>query len=116
MASALLGEDGRGYDLARRLDACGAWRAWLGDAAYVHFSHALSSPAAWDSFLSPRAGAGAGSVHPAPGRTQIQLQLQLRARALLYDKASAALFLSHPHSINDINPNCEFNYCNLELW
>jgi hypothetical protein len=24
---------------------------------------------------------------------------------LLYDKASAALFLSHPHSINDINPN-----------
>ncbi|KAJ1700665.1 hypothetical protein LUZ63_000444 [Rhynchospora breviuscula] len=105
MASALLGEDGRGYDLARRLDGCGAWRAWLGDAAYAHFSHAISSPAAWDFFLSPRAGAGAGSVHATPGRTQIELQLQLRARALLYDKASAALFLSHSHSINDINPN-----------
>ncbi|KAL6626669.1 hypothetical protein ACP70R_030395 [Stipagrostis hirtigluma subsp. patula] len=56
----ICGEDGRGYELARRLEACGAWRAWLGD----------------DAALAPSP--------PCP-----LLHLQLRARALLFDKASA---------------------------
>ncbi|MQL68995.1 hypothetical protein Taro_001308 [Colocasia esculenta] len=81
----LLGEDGRGYELARRLEACGAWRAWLGEAAYSGFAHSLASPAAWEAFM--RADATAG-------KTRAQIHLQLRARALLFDKASISLFLS----------------------
>ncbi|CAL9757552.1 unnamed protein product [Musa acuminata subsp. burmannicoides] len=101
MAASLLGEDGRGYELARRLEGCGAWRAWLGDAAYSAFAHNLASPAAWDAFISPS---------PSPSRAH--LHLQLRVRALLFDKASAALFLrpapaagNSAPSLADLNPD-----------
>lgn len=98
MAS-LLGDDGRGYELARRLESCGSWRAWLGDAAYAAFAHSLSSPAAWDAFLTPT-----------PSGSRAQLQLQIRARALLFDKASAALSLSPSPAvsaplISNLNPS-----------
>lgn len=88
-AAAVLGEDGRGYELARKLDGCGAWRAWLGDAAYTAFAPSLSSPSSWESFMSP---SSSSSIH-----------LQLRARALLFDKASASLFLPTP-PLSDLNP------------
>ena len=88
-AAQLLGEDGRGYELARRLEACGAWRAWLGDdAAHATLAPHLTSPATWDAFLSP-----AASPSPPP---RPLLLLQLRVRALLFDKASAALQLAPP--------------------
>ncbi|KAG6517948.1 uncharacterized protein LOC122056261 [Zingiber officinale] len=104
MAAALLGEDGRGYELARRLDGCGAWRAWLGDGAYAAFVHHLSSPASWETFMSPSPSS--------PSNSRAHLHLQLRVRALLFDKASAALFF-HPASspgnsapsISEINPD-----------
>lgn len=106
MAAALLGEDGRGYELARRLDGCGAWRAWLGDGAYAAFVHHLSSPASWETFMSPSPSS--------PSNSRAHLHLQLRVRALLFDKASAALFF-HPASspgnsapsISEINPDCK---------
>ncbi|XP_010923311.2 uncharacterized protein [Elaeis guineensis] len=92
-----LGEDGLGYELARRLEQCGVWRAWLGDAAYATFAHSLASPAAWETFLTT-----------SPAASKAHLHLQLRVRALLYDKASIALFLrpssSGGFSISNLNP------------
>ncbi|XP_047155580.1 uncharacterized protein LOC124826719 [Vigna umbellata] len=72
---ALLGEDGRGYELARKLETCGVWRTWLGDSTYAGFAPFLTSPSAWDSFIT-------SSTH---------VPLQLRVRALLFDKATASL-------------------------
>ncbi|KAK8673854.1 hypothetical protein V6N13_112164 [Hibiscus sabdariffa] len=107
---ALLGDDGRGYDLARLLESGGVWREWLGDSTDASFVHFLSSPSAWVSFMR---------VDDSTSRTQIQLQL--RCRALLFDKATVALFLrSHPTNaannnnssssssvaISKLNPNC----------
>ncbi|CAN6286491.1 unnamed protein product [Urochloa humidicola] len=98
-AAQLLGEDGRGYELARRLEACGAWRAWLGDDAAL--AQHLTSPATWDAFLSPAASPST------PSRPL--LLLQLRVRALLFDKASAALQLAPrgagPSGLHSINAN-----------
>ncbi|GJM96955.1 hypothetical protein PR202_ga13839 [Eleusine coracana subsp. coracana] len=97
-AAQLLGEDGRGYELARRLEACGAWRAWLGDDAAL--AQHLSTPSTWDAFLSP-----APDASP-PSRPF--LFFQLRVRALLFDKASAALLLSRgasPDGLHSINVN-----------
>ncbi|CAN6460123.1 unnamed protein product [Victoria cruziana] len=93
MAS-LLGEDGRGYELAKKLESCGVWRSWLGEAGYLSFVPFLSSPSSWDSFMSSR---GNGQEQ----KSMAQLQLQLRARALLFDKAAVSLFLRSspsPHS------------------
>ena len=103
-AALLLGEDGRGYELARRLEACGAWREWLGDdSAHAALAQHLTSPATWDAFLYP-----AASPSPPP---RPLLLLQLRVRALLFDKASAALLLpprgAAPVSLHSINANCE---------
>ncbi|ONK68554.1 uncharacterized protein A4U43_C05F13170 [Asparagus officinalis] len=106
MSVSLLGDDGRGYELARRLEGCGAWRSWLGDSAYSSFAPSLSSPSAWDSFMSPP---------PINSNSQDQIHLQLRARALLFDKASISLFLnpsspssssssSSSYSISHLNP------------
>ncbi|KQK12640.1 hypothetical protein BRADI_1g05070v3 [Brachypodium distachyon] len=102
-AAQLLGEDGRGYELARRLEACGAWRAWLGDGAHASLAQHLASPSTWDAFLSP-ASSSTSSNSAAPPRQL--LLLQLRVRALLFDKASAALIPRNgaspagPHSVN----------------
>ncbi|XP_066365791.1 uncharacterized protein [Miscanthus floridulus] len=101
-AAQLLGEDGRGYELARRLEACGAWREWLGDdSAHAALAQHLTSPATWDAFLYP-----AASPSPPP---RPLLLLQLRVRALLFDKASAALLLpprgGAPVSLHSINVN-----------
>jgi hypothetical protein len=103
-AAQLLGEDGRGYELARRLEACGAWREWLGDdSAHAALAQHLTSPATWDAFLYP-------SASPSPPARPLLL-LQLRVRALLFDKASAALLLpprgAAPVSLHSINANCE---------
>ncbi|XP_059318080.1 uncharacterized protein LOC132068494 [Lycium ferocissimum] len=93
---ALLGEDGHGYDLARKLETHGIWRSWLGDSLYTNnFIHFLSSPSTWDSFMKTD-----------DSKTRVQIQLQLRARALLFDKASIALFLrSDKSAISKLNPN-----------
>ncbi|KAM6563979.1 hypothetical protein CsatB_023977 [Cannabis sativa] len=95
---ALLGDDGRGYELARKLETCGVWRSWLGDSCYTNFFHFLSSPSTWEAFMR---------VDESKSRAQIQLQL--RVRALLFDKASISLFLrsdSSPSSlaISKLNP------------
>lgn len=97
----LLGDDGRGYELAVKLEALGVWRQWLGDSLYSTFHHCLSSPASWDSFL--RAD---------PSKSKSQIHLQLRSRALLFDKAALSLFLPpfSPSSslalLSKVNPNC----------
>ncbi|XP_044506910.1 uncharacterized protein LOC123226443 isoform X2 [Mangifera indica] len=95
---ALLGDDGRGYDLARKLESCGVWRSWLGDTYYSSFVHSLSSPATWESFMR--------ADHT---KSKSQIHLQLRARALLFDKAVISLFLPNDNpssaSISKLNPN-----------
>lgn len=100
---ALLGDDGRGYELACKLENHGVWRSWLGDSLYTNFIHFLSSSSTWDSFMRTD-----------DNKTRVQIQLQLRARALLFDKASVDLSrrsdkLStsiHAGSvISNINPN-----------
>ncbi|GAB4847210.1 hypothetical protein Ancab_026219 [Ancistrocladus abbreviatus] len=94
---ALLGDDGRGYELARRLEACGIWRSWLGDSLYANFVRSLSSPSSWEAFMR---------VDESKSRAQIQLQL--RARALLFDKATVSLFLRNPLptlSSSKLNPH-----------
>ncbi|XP_078430615.1 transcription initiation factor TFIID subunit [Wolffia australiana] len=94
----LLGEDGRGYELARRLDASGAWRAWLGDSAYASFVQSLSSPAAWEAFMRS---------DDASAKSRSDIHLQFRARALLFDKACISLSAggaSSPFSFSNINP------------
>uniref|UniRef100_A0A0E0D8F1 Bromodomain associated domain-containing protein n=1 Tax=Oryza meridionalis TaxID=40149 RepID=A0A0E0D8F1_9ORYZ len=103
-AQLLLGEDGRGYDLARRLEACGAWRAWLGDAAHAALAQHLQTPSTWDAFLFPSSSSGGGSAPPPP---RPLLLLQLRVRALLFDKASAALLPrgASPAGLNSVNTN-----------
>ncbi|KAG6392723.1 hypothetical protein SASPL_146947 [Salvia splendens] len=99
---ALLGEDGRGYELARKLESQGIWRSWLGDALYSSFIPFLSSPAAWDSFMLPD-----------DSKSRPQISLELRARALLFDKASVSLF-AQPTALSKLNPNCH-NCFYLEL-
>jgi hypothetical protein len=105
---ALLGEEGRGYELARKLESCGVWCAWLGESNYASFVHCLASPSSWEAFM--RAD---------ETKSRAQIQLQLRARALLFDKACVSLFLrSNPSSssslassslvVSKLNPNCEF--------
>ncbi|KAL1196419.1 hypothetical protein V5N11_023113 [Cardamine amara subsp. amara] len=79
---ALLGDDGRGFDLARKLEVSGVWRTWLGDSIYSSFHHYLSSPSSWEAFMR---------VDDSKSRAQIQIQL--RVRALLFDKATVSLFL-----------------------
>ncbi|KAL3630139.1 hypothetical protein CASFOL_023123 [Castilleja foliolosa] len=93
---ALLGDDGRGYELARKLESQGVWRSWLGDALYSTFLPFLSSPFTWEAFM--RAD---GS------KTKPQIYLQLRARALLFDKASPSLYIQSPlpAPISNLNPN-----------
>lgn len=100
---ALLGDDGRGYELARKLENHGVWRSWLGDSLYTSFIHFLSSPSTWDSFMRTD-----------DSKTRVQIQLQLRARALLFDKASVSLLLRSDKSppsihtaaaISKLNPN-----------
>ncbi|XP_038883592.1 uncharacterized protein LOC120074514 isoform X1 [Benincasa hispida] len=79
---ALLGEDGRGYELARKLETLGVWRTWLGDFSYSIFVPFLSSTSTWETFMRTD-----------DSKSRAQIQLQLRARALLFDKASISLFL-----------------------
>ncbi|CAA7034680.1 unnamed protein product [Microthlaspi erraticum] len=79
---ALLGDDGRGFDLARRLEVSGVWRTWLGDSIYSSFHHYLSSPSSWEAFMRVD-----------ESKSKAQIQLQLRVRALLFDKAIVSLFL-----------------------
>lgn len=119
---ALLGDDGRGYELARKLETLGVWRTWLGDFSYSIFVPFLSSTSTWDTFMRTD-----------DSKSRAQIQLQLRARALLFDKASVSLFLrstpspsspsystgnslsSSSLAISKLNPNCEihfdFDYC-----
>ncbi|CAK8537125.1 unnamed protein product [Lathyrus sativus] len=89
----LLGEDGRGYELARSLESNGVWRKWLGDSHYTTFAQFLSSPSAWDSFMASDSSQSALHIH-----------LQLRVRALLFDKASSVSLSSKP-SLSKLNPN-----------
>lgn len=92
---ALLGDDGRGYELARKLDNYGVWRTWLGDSNYINFAQSLSSPSTWESFMSSD-----------ESKSRAMVQLQLRVRALLFDKASISLFLRSPSSsdVSRLNP------------
>ncbi|CAA3025474.1 Hypothetical predicted protein [Olea europaea subsp. europaea] len=101
---ALMGDDGRGYELARKLECHGVWRSWLGDSLYSTFIHFLSSQSSWDAFM--RAD---------DSKTKTQIQLQLRARALLFDKASVSLFLcrSNQSSLSAAIPKLNPNYLEL---
>ncbi|KAG7982840.1 hypothetical protein I3843_04G073200 [Carya illinoinensis] len=76
----LMGEKGRGYELARKLEACGVWRSWLGDSKYAGFSDFLNSPSSWKAFMRTNESNSRAHIH-----------LQLRVRALLFDKASISL-------------------------
>ncbi|KAH1043892.1 hypothetical protein AAZX31_09G182300 [Glycine max] len=96
---ALLGEGGRGYELARKLDTCGVWRTWLGDATYANFAPFLSSPSAWDSFIT-------STTH---------IPLQLRVRALLFDKATVSLSLNPNPNPNPISYLQRLNPIYLQL-
>ncbi|KAE9596965.1 hypothetical protein Lal_00007328 [Lupinus albus] len=91
----LLGEDGKGYELAMKLESFGLWRTWLGDSTYPNFIPFLSSLSAWDSFITPD-----------PTKSRALIQLQLRVRALLFDKASVSLFTSSNISLSpsSLNP------------
>ncbi|KAL7608968.1 hypothetical protein Lser_V15G11964 [Lactuca serriola] len=96
---ALLGDDGRGFELARKLESQGVWRSWIGDdSLHAIFSPFLSSPSSWESFMR---------IDETKSRAQIQLQL--RVRALLFDKACVSLFplsnRSSPSSNSKLNPN-----------
>ncbi|KAK6150336.1 hypothetical protein DH2020_015268 [Rehmannia glutinosa] len=92
----VVGDDGRGFELARKLESHGVWRSWLGDALYSTFIPFLSSPATWDAFM--RAD---------DSKSKPQIYLQLRARALLFDKASVSLFIqsAFPGPVSKLNPN-----------
>ncbi|KAK6923845.1 Bromodomain associated domain [Dillenia turbinata] len=79
---ALLGDDGRGYELARKLENCGVWRSWLGESNYANFIHTLSSPSTWEAFMRSD-----------DSKSKFLLQLQLRVRSLLFDKALISLHL-----------------------
>ncbi|PWA70858.1 hypothetical protein CTI12_AA282930 [Artemisia annua] len=93
---ALLGEDGRGYELARKLESQGVWRTWLGDdSLYANFVPFLSSPSSWESFII--------STNNNSNKSRAQIQLQLRARALLFDKT--CLSFSSPSPNSKLNPN-----------
>ncbi|KAE8676582.1 hypothetical protein F3Y22_tig00111584pilonHSYRG00223 [Hibiscus syriacus] len=101
----LLGDDGRGYDLARLLESCGVWREWLGGSTYASFVHFLSSPSAWESFMR---------IDDSTSRAQIHLQL--RCRALLFDKATVALFLrSHPTNAANNNSSSSTSSSSIDV-
>ncbi|KAG6639498.1 hypothetical protein CIPAW_10G105100 [Carya illinoinensis] len=88
----LMGEEGRGYELARKLEACGVWRSWLGDSKYAGFSDFLNSPSSWKAFMQIDESNSRAHIH-----------LQLRVRALLFDKANISLFLrSNPSSSSSL--------------
>ncbi|KAG2713607.1 hypothetical protein I3760_04G184800 [Carya illinoinensis] len=76
----LMREEGRGYELARKLEACGVWRSWLGNSKYAGFSDFLNSPSSWKGFMRTYESNSRAPIH-----------LQLRVRALLFDKASISL-------------------------
>ncbi|KAK0605834.1 hypothetical protein LWI29_031184 [Acer saccharum] len=99
----LLGDDGLGYELARKLEESGVWRAWLGDNYYSTFIHSLASLSSWDSFMRVDDSKSKSHIH-----------LQLRARALLYDKAAVSLFLpSAPTSSSVSVSNLNADYFKL---
>ncbi|KAK9284149.1 hypothetical protein L1049_023317 [Liquidambar formosana] len=90
----LLGDDGRGYELARKLDTCGVWRLWLGESLYHSFHSFLSSPSKWEAFMRTD-----------DSKSRAQIHLQLRARALLFDKACVSLFLRSSSSSSPQSPS-----------
>lgn len=105
---AILGDDGRGYELARKLESSGVWLAWLGEASHAGFVHSLASPAAWEAFMRPD-----------DSKSRAQIQLQLRARALLFDKASISLFLRSPPASNVTSSSlavAKLNPCCMYMW
>lgn len=101
---AVLGDDGRGFELARKLESCGIWRTWLGDSLYSTFAHFLSSPSAWEAFMA---------TDDSKSKSKAHIQLQLRVRALLFDKAAFSLFLPPPVSLSSssivslLNSSCK---------
>nr|XP_043608756.1 uncharacterized protein LOC122580550 [Erigeron canadensis] len=100
---ALLGDDGRGYELARKLESQGIWRSWLSDdSLYAMFVPFLSSPSSWESFMRTDAT-----------KSKAQIQLQIRARALLFDKACVSLFPQSNRSSSSSNSKLNPNYLQL---
>ena len=113
---ALLGDDGRGYELARKLETVGVWRTWLGESNYTIFLRFLDSPSTWEAFMRVE-----------DSKSRAQIHLQLRVRALLFDKASVSLFLrSNPSSssslassslaVSKLNSTCEFLFFYLFIF
>ncbi|KAJ9564702.1 hypothetical protein OSB04_000668 [Centaurea solstitialis] len=100
---ALLGDDGRGYELARKLESQGVWRSWLGDdSVYATFVPFLSTPSSWESF-----------TRTDETKSRAQIQLQLRVRALLFDKACVSLFPLSNRSSSSSNSKLNPNYLQL---
>lgn len=94
---ALLGEDGTGYDLAKKLEGSGAWKSWLGDFHYMQLLPNLNSLCAWNDFMTVDGTESKAEIH-----------LQLRVRALLFEKASASLYLRLPPShASSLHPSCK---------
>ncbi|XP_048501950.1 uncharacterized protein LOC104895524 isoform X2 [Beta vulgaris subsp. vulgaris] len=103
---AVLGDDGRGFELARKLESCGIWRTWLGDSLYSTFGHFLSSPSAWEAFMA---------TDDSKSKSKAHIQLQLRVRALLFDKAAFSLFLPPPVSLSSSSIVSLLNSSYLQL-
>lgn len=108
----LLGDDGHGYELARKLENHGLWRTWLGDSIYSNFLHFLTTPSSWEAFM--RTDFDCSGSNSDSSKTRAQLQLQLRVRALLFDKAFVSLALrslsqlpSTSIAISKLNPSCK---------
>ncbi|KAL4569260.1 hypothetical protein LXL04_024896 [Taraxacum kok-saghyz] len=100
---ALLGDDGRGFELARKLESQGVWRSWIGDdSLHATFSPFLSSPSSWESFMRTD-----------ETKSRAQIQLQLRVRALLFDKACVSLFPLSNRSSTSSNSKLNPNYLQL---
>lgn len=100
---ALLGDDGRGYELARKLESQGVWRSWLGDdSLYATFISFLSTPSSWEAFMRTD-----------ETKSRAQIQLQLRVRALLFDKACVSLFPWSNRSSSSSNSKLNPNYLQL---
>ena len=94
---ALLGEDGSGYELAKRLEVSGSWKSWLGDSHYMQLLPYLNSLCVWQDFMLV-----------SEAKSKAQIHLQLRVRALLFDKASSSLYLrSPPVHASSLHPSCK---------
>ncbi|KAG7947242.1 hypothetical protein I3843_14G083800 [Carya illinoinensis] len=90
----LMGEEGRGYELARKLEAYGVWRSWLGDSKYAGFSDFLNSPSSWKAFMRTDESNSRAHIH-----------LQLRHLFLRSNPSSSSSLASSSIVVSKLNPS-----------